>query len=571
MNKYLFALFAIIPILNNSVAQKNQPFSAETYEEYQNQFRYYVNTNTDSALLYCTFIRSKNNPIYTAYSYAAEAYLKGTSGDDSETKKLLNAAFLQLKKIPPSAEKTNVHATILNFAGSIDKYQEKYQAAASKYIEGAKMARSIGDKSLEIRFIHNIADVTAKMGNLKEAISESRKELILLEASQSVLTPETYSLYKSNSLINLGKFYNDSYHLTGKKAHLDSAQLYYTKARSVSSNLAYNNCSIDLNLGGIALTKKHYATAILLFKKVVSTAKSSNYYAELKLGTYNLAIAYYESKAYQKALDYFHQIDTYYLEDSINLEQFVQSNYFQSKIYKLLGEPEKAYTHSDIYLENYAVLLRQQSDMQIGVSELLTQNQHQKEMESLRKSLNTNQSTSTLLIISGGGFFSLFILLLFFKSRKEKRSLQSEVKLLQHNIDEKKSKTPPVSTLKIDDQTEQELIIRLKKLELDHFFLRSDFNLQTVSKRIKTNTTYLSHIVNKQFQQTFSEYSNDLKINYVIDQMKTNPKYREYSTQAIAESVGFKNAVSFTKSFSKKTGYTPYQYSRLITEGTLKV
>jgi len=48
--------------------------------------------------------------------------------------------------------------------------------------------------------------------------------------------------------------------------------------------------------------------------------------------------------------------------------------------------------------------------------------------------------------------------------------------------------------------------------------------------------------------------------------MKNNTKYREYSTQAIAESVGFKNAVSFTKSFSKKTGYTPYQYSRIVTD-----
>jgi len=40
--------------------------------------------------------------------------------------------------------------------------------------------------------------------------------------------------------------------------------------------------------------------------------------------------------------------------------------------------------------------------------------------------------------------------------------------------------------------------------------------------------------------------------------------YRKYSTQAIAESVGFKNAVSFTKSFSKRTGVSPTQFAKRL-------
>ena len=46
--------------------------------------------------------------------------------------------------------------------------------------------------------------------------------------------------------------------------------------------------------------------------------------------------------------------------------------------------------------------------------------------------------------------------------------------------------------------------------------------------------------------------------------MITNPTYRKYSTQAIAESVGFKNAISFTKSFNKRTGVTPVQFIKGI-------
>ncbi|WP_242499181.1 AraC family transcriptional regulator [Flavobacterium sp. 140616W15] len=69
---------------------------------------------------------------------------------------------------------------------------------------------------------------------------------------------------------------------------------------------------------------------------------------------------------------------------------------------------------------------------------------------------------------------------------------------------------------------------------------------------------------NWRFGKTFSEYSNELKINYVINELIANPKYRKYSTQALAESVGFKNAVSFTKSFSKRTGVTPTQFTKKL-------
>jgi YesN/AraC family two-component response regulator len=85
-----------------------------------------------------------------------------------------------------------------------------------------------------------------------------------------------------------------------------------------------------------------------------------------------------------------------------------------------------------------------------------------------------------------------------------------------------------------------------------------------VAKKIKTNTAYLSYVVNKRLGKSFSEYANELKLNYVINQLITNPTYRKYSTQAIAESAGFKKANSFTISFKKRTGLTPVQFAEKI-------
>ena len=122
------------------------------------------------------------------------------------------------------------------------------------------------------------------------------------------------------------------------------------------------------------------------------------------------------------------------------------------------------------------------------------------------------------------------------------------------------------TNISIDEEKENQIIVLLQAIEEKKTFLNQDFTQQFVAKKIKTNTAYLSHVVNKRFGKTFSEYANDLKINYAINEMIHNSQYRKYTTQAIAESVGFKNAVSFRKSFSKKTGVSPSQFLKNLEE-----
>jgi YesN/AraC family two-component response regulator len=121
----------------------------------------------------------------------------------------------------------------------------------------------------------------------------------------------------------------------------------------------------------------------------------------------------------------------------------------------------------------------------------------------------------------------------------------------------------------ISVEKEKEILGKLSILEKKQDYIKPDFTQQYVAKKIKTNTAYLSNVVNRHYNKSFSEYLNELRINYVINEMVSNPTYRKYSTQAIAESVGYKNAVSFTKSFNKKTGVTPHQFIKNIEESVV--
>jgi len=118
----------------------------------------------------------------------------------------------------------------------------------------------------------------------------------------------------------------------------------------------------------------------------------------------------------------------------------------------------------------------------------------------------------------------------------------------------------------IDEEKVNEILLKLKKLESQKYFLRQDCTLHNMAKKLKTNTSYLSKIVNTHLNKTFSTYINELRINYVIIELKHNKQLRAYSTKAIAQELGYKKAASFTKYFKEATGITPVVYIKKIKE-----
>ena len=98
------------------------------------------------------------------------------------------------------------------------------------------------------------------------------------------------------------------------------------------------------------------------------------------------------------------------------------------------------------------------------------------------------------------------------------------------------------------------IIEKLKIFESDKGFLEHEITLMSTAKILNTNSTYLSKVINKTRNKNFANYINDLRIEYTINQLKLNPKYRRYSISAIADEVGFNNTKSFSRAFYKKTG-----------------
>ncbi|RYJ39601.1 Response regulator receiver protein [Flavobacterium anhuiense] len=78
----------------------------------------------------------------------------------------------------------------------------------------------------------------------------------------------------------------------------------------------------------------------------------------------------------------------------------------------------------------------------------------------------------------------------------------------------------------------------------------------------------MSKVVNVYKEKSFTQYINDLRIEFAINQLQVNNKLRKYTVQALALEFGFNNAESFSTAFYKKTGIKPTYFIKELDSST---
>ncbi|MCB0466211.1 MAG: helix-turn-helix domain-containing protein, partial [Aequorivita sp.] len=116
----------------------------------------------------------------------------------------------------------------------------------------------------------------------------------------------------------------------------------------------------------------------------------------------------------------------------------------------------------------------------------------------------------------------------------------------------------------IPEETEKILMDKLKKFEQSKKFLNREMSLAVLAGQFETNTKYLSGVINSHYQDNFNTYINKLRINYIIEKLKTDSNYRHYKISYLAEACGFSSHSSFATVFKSITGITPATFIDLL-------
>lgn len=96
-------------------------------------------------------------------------------------------------------------------------------------------------------------------------------------------------------------------------------------------------------------------------------------------------------------------------------------------------------------------------------------------------------------------------------------------------------------------------------METKQIFRNPDLRITDVSNLLKTNRTYVSGIINTEFNSTFCDMVNQYRIEY---SKKLLLDRNLYILHYISEESGFASVNSFMRAFKKFTGMTPGQFRK---------
>jgi len=113
------------------------------------------------------------------------------------------------------------------------------------------------------------------------------------------------------------------------------------------------------------------------------------------------------------------------------------------------------------------------------------------------------------------------------------------------------------SELNIKPEVVAAVLKKLEKFEAKNKYTDQDLVAAKVASMLNTNQKYLSKIILRYRGKNFIQYLSDLRIDYVVDLLKTQPMCRNYTNKALGEMAGFGSTQIFTQAFKLRTGIRP--------------
>ncbi|MEM0576078.1 AraC family transcriptional regulator [Flavobacterium polysaccharolyticum] len=562
MKVYLLLFFNFI--ISNGFSQSKSFFSAKEYALLQNEIR---KSTVDDALKLASKLEKSQVTEQKLFAKATISYFLQLKGEQKIADQKMEEAVLLSKTMPDSKEKWQSLAYINNYTGLIYWQRRKLSDALVKLQKGIEYSKKTGDIKQIIKLEINVATINNEIENYYLAINSLKKSDKMIKENNFLFDEDETLLIKSALFLNLGKNYEFLYKSNSEnRIYLDSALICYKRAIAYSKPSIINKLRAQNNIAGLYLEQNKYDDAIKIYQNVLVECSENHLDNDFYVVSYNLGYSFFKKNKFDKALVYFDKVDSLFQNDKSKVNEYIKSKYFQSKIYENFKNYEKASEFASLYLENLEKNELKLNEEKEIINNIQNDQSLKKEMIELKEKYKF-QILIKKLVFYFVLFITAFLIYIIIKNYKSKKVIEARFSLVlneyRERVEELKKKNATLEQetqtiqsipqgLTLDEEKEAEILKKLKDIELKKVFLNQDFTLQFVAKKIKTNTTYLSYIVNKNFEKSFSEYANELKINYVINEMISNAKYRKYSTQAIAESVGYKNATSFARSFNKK-------------------
>lgn len=499
--------------------------------------------------------------------YCGEYYIASsfyTKSDYPKSKELLFALLKSIDK-NPSLNRQKNYKDLMGMC--VNKLFYLYKNLG-QYNQALVLMTTYKDKIPGDRYQQQFGILKVAMGDYANGIEllkndlRTSKHLKLGVAEKKEMNDKLFA----DRYNEIGEAYQKFYVQTQKRKYLDSADVYFNRAADLLLidyfQPDFTKALLCMHKAKSAALKGDYTNALRFYKRRKFYPEILSNRRTVQIFDLGMADCYFHLKQPDSAIFFSKQFLKNYQVTKVSKENLLIAYSLLSQSYSQQKNTGQAYSYAKMSLE----LIKNMDKIKNKSLDFL----HNYDILSIKKEsdalLNRQQnfkkiilSIVLLLIVVIWVFYTYYIK----QKEKHKRFLAiirrlKEVKSTDFIVPENSIEDSGAKIM--DGELIQKIQRGLVKLERKEAYLKSDFKLVFVAKKLNTNTAYLSQYFNQVLQKSFSEYTQELRINFVLHKLRNSSQFRNFTLQAIAQEVGYKDATTFVKVFKKQTGLSPNYY-----------
>lgn len=285
-----------------------------------------------------------------------------------------------------------------------------------------------------------------------------------------------------------------------------------------------------------------------------------------------LGYFYNDQKEYDKAVQY--------AESGIALEKTASFPQLRRDLFETLS---KAYLelHKTEDSKKYLSLFTALNDSISNIDKRAVDTALNSTISSQEKKYLDSTGKQTLIYIFSSIALIVCGILFFLYYKKQKQNQIKKIEAVLEQLKAKQSTSQDVfaaepkvaktedkeeDTMLMSAEAEEKLLEKLHAFEAKQLYLERKVSLPYVAAEIESNTKYLSYIIKKHKGKDFNKYINDLRINYIVQKINDEPKYRQYKINFLAEETGFSSHSKFASIFKSTVGVSPSEFIKYFEE-----
>lgn len=443
----------------------------------------------------------------------------------------------------------------------MDHFQ--YEPALDYILKAKEYLNNIKNGYINHKALYYIAQNRIFLGQYIEAKKNLIECVIFFGNNKNNKLGDDYEIYYSYSLMCLIDCN------TKLKKHSENNNLYKYAYKFIEKKNAkylipyFKSCE-----GTDAYYLKNYKLAINKLIKAQQLYQDSwPHYTEI----FYIGMSYWKLGNKKEAVKYFEKLDKEYYKDKNQDPQFRPAyelliEYYASKnnTDKQLEYINKLMSLDKSYEKNYKYLfakIHKEYDSQKLIDE----------KNNIENSLKIHQYLTLFVIIISIVLISFSTYKYFQMQRRYKErfeqiiSKNTEIEKIPVTIVEKsKTITPKIAGL--SESTVSYILEQLEIFEKEQQFLDSKITQKLLSENLGTNPTYLSKIINVYKEKNFSNYLNELRLEYIVELLKTEHQFLDKEIKELANIAGFTNAEAFSDNFQRKFEIKPSYFIKKMKE-----